>query len=133
MLQHGTPSYEPRRRLAKSPPLRFDPSLMPKGGSWMYKIKAEDRQWVDEFRKQPLGPHSPNLQRVLNAMRGAPQRGKYVLVCTKPHKEWALGRLPGERGKPVELLPDQVFRSLAEAEWTVFRLRWKEHTGTDLN
>jgi hypothetical protein len=99
----------------------------------MYKIKAEDRQWVDEFRTHPVGPHSPNLQRVLNAMRSAPLRGKYVLVCTKPHKEWVLGRLPGERGKPVELLPDQVFHSLADAEWTVFRLRWKEHTGTDLN
>ncbi|HTO84142.1 MAG TPA: hypothetical protein VMQ73_18095 [Methylomirabilota bacterium] len=99
----------------------------------MYKITPEDRQWVDEFRNRPIGPHSPGLLRVLNAMRGAPQRGKYVLVCTKPHREWVLGRLPGERGKPVETIPDQVFQSLAEAEWTVFRLRWKELTGSDLN
>ena len=61
----------------------------------MYKITPEDRQWVDEFRNRPIGPHSPGLLRVLNAMRGAPQRGKYVLVCTKPHREWVLGRLPG--------------------------------------
>ena len=99
----------------------------------MYKITPEDRQWVDEFRRQPLGPHSPGLLRVLNAMRGAPQRGKYVLICTRPHREWVLGRLSGERGTPVETIPGQVFTSLSEAEWTVFRLRWRELTGSDLN
>jgi hypothetical protein len=98
----------------------------------MYRINATDRQWVDEFRAKPIGPHSPGLQRVLNAMRGAPQKGKYVLVCTRPHREWVLGRLVG-RGRPVEILPDRRFNSLAEAEWAVFRLRWREHTGTDLN
>ncbi len=99
----------------------------------MYRITAEDRQWIDEFRNRPVGPHSPGLQRVLNTLRGAPQQGKYVLVCTRPHREWVLGRLSGVRGGPVQLLRDHVFFSLAEAEWAVFRLRWKEHTGTDVN
>jgi hypothetical protein len=99
-----------------------------------YKIDPRrDRELVDEFRRQPIGHHSPNLQRVLNTLRGGPLEGKYVLVCTKPFREWVLGRHPGERGRPIEFLREHTFTSLEEAEWAVFRLRWKAHTGEDLN
>jgi branched-chain amino acid transport system permease protein len=91
-----------------------------------------DREWVDEFRKCPVGPHSPQLRRVLNTLRGGPLAGRYVLVCTKPYREWVLARHPGARGKPFEIL-EQRFSSREEAEWAVFRLRWKEDTGQDLN
>ena len=37
-----------------------------------------------------------------------------------------------DRGDPVELIEDQVFTSLEDAERAVFRLRWKAHTGYDL-
>ena len=71
-----------------------------------YKIDPRrDREVVDEFRQNPIGHHSPNLQRVLNALRGGPLKGKYVLVCTRPFAEWVLARHPGERGQPLELLP----------------------------
>jgi len=66
-----------------------------------YRITAEDRQWVDEFRQRPLGPHSPNLQRVLNAMRGGATAGKYCLICSKPFAEWQLARMSGRRGDPA--------------------------------
>jgi hypothetical protein len=99
-----------------------------------YKIDPKvDREWIDEFRQKPIGQHSPNLQRVLNTLRGGRYPGKYVLVCTTPFEEWVLARHPGERGKPIELLREHTFKSREEAEWTVFRLRWKEHTGEDLN
>ena len=99
-----------------------------------YKIDPRrDRELVDEFRRQPIGHHSPNLQRVLNTLRGGSLGGKYVLVCTKPFREWTLARHPGERGRPIEFLREQRFTSLEEAEWAVFRLRWKAHTGEDLN
>ena len=92
-----------------------------------------DREVVDEFRKNPIGHHSPNLQRVLNTLRGGPLAGKYVLVCTRPFAEWTLARHPGERGEPIELLTEHRFASREAAEWEVFRLRWKAHTGEDLN
>jgi len=57
-----------------------------------------------EFRENPVGHHSANLQCILNLFRGEPLEGKYILVCTKPHEEWQLGILSGVRGKPVELL-----------------------------
>ncbi len=98
-----------------------------------YRITAEDRQWVDEFRQKPLGPHSPNLQRVLNAMRGGPTAGKYCLICTRPFAEWQLARMSGRRGEPATPVAGEVFTDLAEAEWAVFRLRWRAITGEDLN
>ncbi len=84
------------------------------------------------FRRAPFGPHGRELQRILNIMRGPPVKGKYVLVCTKPHREWVLGRLPGTKDKAIEILPDQVFTDLATAEWFVFKLRWKERAGEEL-
>lgn len=99
-----------------------------------YKIDPRrDRDVVDEFRHKPIGHHSPNLQRVLNTLRGGPLKGKYVLVCTRPFEEWTLARHPGERGKPIELLPACTFTSKEAAEWAVFRMRWKDHTGEELN
>ena len=63
-----------------------------------YRITSRDRDVVDEFRQFPIGPHSPDLQRVLNAMRGASNAGKYCLICTKPYAEWQLARMSGRRG-----------------------------------
>jgi len=86
-----------------------------------------------EFRKNPVGHHSANLQCVLNLFRGEPLKGKYVLVCVKPHEEWQLAILSGERGKPVELVQGKYYRSLEEAEWDVFKLRWLAMTGEKLS
>ena len=97
----------------------------------VYKVGEQDRRVVEEFLRQPVGHHSPELQRVLNVFRGGPLKGKHVLVCTKPHREWRLAQLSGERGEPVTLL-DEVFTDLVEAERAVFRQRWKQYTGSDL-
>lgn len=97
----------------------------------MYKLTPEDRQYVEEFRKTPVGRHSPGLQRILNLFRGEAMAGKYVLVCTKPHREWMLGQFTGVRGEKIRMT-NQVFTSLDEAEWYVFKQRWKRHTGEDL-
>lgn len=97
-----------------------------------YKIGPDDLTFAEEFRRKPIGHHSPGLQRVLSAMRGAPLRDKHVVFCSKPHKEWILAELSGVQGQPMRLHTDKHFRSLAEAEWEVFKLRWKRHTGKDL-
>ena len=74
----------------------------------------------------------PGLQRVLNLLRGGPKSGKYVLVVKEPFKRWVLGRLPADRGQPVEIINSLEFTNLIEAEWEVFKLRWKANTGQDL-
>ncbi len=85
------------------------------------------------FRANPRGPHAPELQRLVNRLRTGPMRGKYVVVCTRPHREWTLVQLPGRRGETVDLLPECVFTSLADAEWAVFKRRWEEATGAPLD
>lgn len=97
-----------------------------------YDIKAADRKLVDEFRKSPIGHHSPELQRVMNVFRGQPTAGKYVLLCTKPHEEWVLAQLPQRRGQPLHVHHNRVFTSIEEAEWEIFRLRWEHFTGETL-
>jgi len=99
----------------------------------IYKVGRQDRHVVNEFLQKPIGHHSPALQRVLNVFRGEPTQNKYVLICTKPHREWVLGQLSGEPGKPVKILKDQVFKRVEDAEREVFRRRWKKHTGSDLD
>ena len=99
----------------------------------IYEIQTEDRELAAKFRARPLGPHSPDLLRLLNRLRWGPMPGKLVLVCTKRHREWVLGRLGAERGDPVAMLSDYVFHDRAEAEWVVFKLRWKQVTGEDLD
>ncbi len=95
----------------------------------VYKIAPADRQLVEEFRNNPVGHHSPELQRVLTRLRGQEPAGKYVLVCTRPHEEFVLAELPARRGQPLKIHHNRVFHSQAEAEWEVFKLRWEQATG----
>lgn len=99
----------------------------------MYEIDPKNTHLAKEFKTQPYGRHSPELQTLLNLLRREPLKGKFVVFCSKPGKEWMLARLGGIRGEPVRLLEDQVFSTLEEAEWAVFKLRWKKHTGHDLD
>ena len=91
---------------------------------------------VEEFRRQPRGPHGEDLQKLLHRMRWAGDfetgAGRYILVVKTPGKEWQLGRLPRERGKPIEVMGNRLFTSIAEAEWEVFKLRWEALTGKPL-
>ena len=94
-----------------------------------YKLTKDDLKFAEEFRSDPLAVPSPGLQRVQNLLRGGPREGKYVLIVKEPFRRWVLGKLPAERGQPVEVIEDAEFTDLAEAEWEVFKLRWKMHTG----
>lgn len=90
---------------------------------------------VEEFRRNPRGPHGEELQKLLHRMRWAGDPsvgGRYVLLVQEPGRRWVLARLPSQRGKPIEPIPNQVFTSLADAEWEVFRRRWRALTGQEI-
>ena len=95
-------------------------------------LSSEDRRCAEEFRSNPYGPHGPRLQRIVNAFRAEPAERKYVLIAVAPHREWVLGRLTGERARPVEVFEGCTFKSLMEAEWEVFKLRWAANGGPAL-
>ena len=98
----------------------------------MTTIDVSRNDLVEEFRKTPVGHQSVELQKMMSVMRGERFPGKHVLICTKPHKEWRLARLSGVRGKPIEVVEGVVYTSIEEAEWEVFKIRWKALTGEEL-
>ena len=84
-----------------------------------------------EFKANMYGPHSGDLQRILNLFRSEPQEGQHVLIREAKGGPWALAQYDPTHG----VLPHRVgpvFATVEEAEWAVFKLRWKKFTGQDL-
>ena len=53
---------------------------------------------------------------VLNNRRYGPIPGAYMVMCTKPGKEWCVGQLNADRSKPFILFDNKVFSSPEEAQ-----------------
>ena len=95
-----------------------------------YRIDpVKDRPLVEEFRRMPIGHHSPDLMRVLNILRYDTTGDRTVLITRVPFSEWILGTLPPRRGDPLILHEDRTFNSREDAEWRVFCIRWEARTG----
>jgi hypothetical protein len=100
----------------------------------VYKIDPpNDRQYIEEFRRQPIGAHSPGLMRLLAIMRVDPSGNQIILICRKPFAEWALANMPPNRGDPIVVEDEPIFASREEAEWAVFCRRWRALTGESIN
>ncbi len=84
---------------------------------------------VREFRARPIGHHSAELTAMLALLRSGAVKGKYCLICTRPHEEWVIARMSGVRGMAPVVEDNRVFGSIEEAEWEVFKLRWAEEIG----
>ena len=97
----------------------------------MFKIDPSRLDVAREFKARPFGEHSPELQYVLNYMRSRPVTQFEVLVMTDPGKRWVLAYMP-TGGVDVPKMTNQTFDRLEDAEWHVFKLRWKDITGKDL-
>jgi hypothetical protein len=95
-------------------------------------IDRSRRDLIEEFRRRPVGRHSPDLRLLLNQMRMSEGKEACLLICTRPHREWRLARKTTDRGSSVTLVPGVVFHSPEEAEWEMFKQRWKELTGESL-
>ena len=98
----------------------------------MFRIDPSRRELAAEFKARPFGPHSGELQRVLNLMRAQPLPGRFALVAIRPHREWALARLGPAGSGRIEMVEGVRYRSPEEAEWDVFKRRWHELTGEAL-
>jgi hypothetical protein len=84
----------------------------------MFQFDKTRLDLAREFRANPFGEHSPDLQYLLNLMR-------------RPGARWTLAVVrPGGREPPRRT--NVVFTDLKEAEWHVFKLRWAALSGEDL-
>lgn len=82
-----------------------------------------------EFRSRPFGRHSEDLQRLLHQMRSQPIAGKHFLFMTRSQEQWVLGRYHEDPPLRTTLDWSVTFTDLEEAEWHVFKLRWREIFG----
>tara|TARA_Y100000741_G_scaffold68884_1_gene49971 strand:+ start:127 stop:495 length:369 start_codon:yes stop_codon:yes gene_type:complete len=53
---------------------------------------------------------------VLNNRKYGPIPGAYMVMCTKPGKEWCVAQLNADRAKPFILFENKVFSSVKEAQ-----------------
>ena len=60
---------------------------------------------------------------VLNNKRYGPIPGAYMVMCTKPGKEWCVGQLNADRAKPFILFDDKIFSSPEEAQKEAERIK----------
>ncbi len=60
---------------------------------------------------------------VLNNRRYGPIPGAYMVMCTKPGKEWCIGQLNADRSKPFILFDDKVFSSPEEAQKEAVKMK----------
>ncbi|MEI9413531.1 ABC transporter permease [Mesorhizobium sp. Cs1299R1N1] len=93
---------------------------------------SEQLELAAEFRRAPFGHHSPNLQKLLRTFRSLPVAGKHALLTIQPNRSWMLATLTGIPGSALKRHEEVIFENLADAEWYVFRKRWRQHFGTDL-
>jgi hypothetical protein len=97
----------------------------------MYQFDSSRIDLAREYRARPFGEHSPDLQYLLNIMHGPSDRPFYVLVMTEPYRGWTLAtKEPGTLDPPR--LTNTVFTDLESAQWHVFKLRWRDLAGEEL-
>lgn len=98
----------------------------------MQRVDPQRLDLAREYRHNPLGPHSPDLQRLLKLLRWEPLAGR--LVAVQPHREgpWYLARTSGPKGHPLEIFDRHGYPTLTDAHWALFRKRWEQHTGQPL-
>ena len=59
----------------------------------------------------------------LNNRKYGPIPGAYMVMCTKPGKEWCVAQLNADRAKPFVIFEDKVFHSIGEAQKEAERIK----------
>lgn len=99
----------------------------------MHSVDPSRTDLALEFRANPLGPHSPDLQKLLKLLRWEPIAPRHVLVQPRRDGPWLLAETTGPKGCPLKLYEAAPLDRLQDAYFELFRKRWEKHTGTELN
>ena len=59
----------------------------------------------------------------LNNRKYGPIPGAYMVMCTKPGKEWCVAQLNADRAKPFIIYEDKFFSSIVEAQKEAERMK----------
>jgi hypothetical protein len=97
----------------------------------MFQFDKTRLDLAREFRANPFGEHSPDLQYLLHLMRAPKAESFHVLLVDRPGERWTLAVMEvGGRAPPRPT--NIVFTDLKEAEWHIFKLRWAKLAGEEL-
>ena len=102
----------------------------PEGTGGKSILGSDDKTPLNQLEKKALG----NLDQdklnelakclfTLNNRRYGPIPGAYMVMCTKPGKEWCVAQLNADRAKPLILFEDKVFSTPEEAQNEALRLK----------
>ncbi len=75
---------------------------------------------IAEHKRAPVGIHSDALDRVLNYFRRPNALDHYVIVCTRPFKQWRVARTIGVPGQVPAFADERTYNSEAKAAHAVF-------------
>jgi hypothetical protein len=96
----------------------------------VYEFDKSRIDLAEEFKAKPYGRHSPDLHYLLNFMRRPQHDAFHVLIVIAPGERWRLATIaPGAMEPPR--LTDVEFTRLEDAEWYVFRERWRRLAGEE--
>ena len=59
----------------------------------------------------------------LNNRKYGPIAGAYMVICTKPDKEWCVAQLNADRAKPFIIFEDKAFTSIEAAQKEAERIK----------
>jgi hypothetical protein len=97
----------------------------------MFEFDPRRTNLTLEYRASPFGEYSPDPQDLLNLMRKRGDQPFYRLVTTEPYRRWTLALKESDSLEPPRLT-NTIFTDLEAAEWAVFKLRWGELAGAEL-
>lgn len=80
------------------------------------------RKIIAEHKRDPVGIHSDALDRALNYFRRPNMLDHYVIVCTRPFKQWRVARMTGVPGQGPVFADERAYNSEAKAAHAVFLL-----------
>ena len=102
----------------------------PKGTDGKSVLGSDNVTPLNELEKNALGNlDEDNLNELakslftLNNKRYGPIPGAYMVMCTKPGKQWCVAQLNADRAKPFVIFEDKVFPSIEEAQKEAERIK----------
>ena len=118
-------------------PLTDPAATRDKSEDWMVEFRRRrvealrplvTRELVEAHRANPRGPHSHELNLVLNFVRGPaePMDRKPFVHLREPYSDYGLALMQG-RGEPAVLLTDASYASETEAVHAAFLQRLAAH------
>jgi len=102
----------------------------PKGTDGKSVLGSDNITPLNELEKNALGNLDEDKLNelakslfTLNNKRYGPIPGAYMVMCTKPGKQWCVAQLNADRAKPFVIFEDKVFPSIGEAQKEAERIK----------